>query len=452
MSTSSITTTTVDEIALRLGHYGIDEDLRIFVRTLKPAVDSLALLNARENLVLIGQHWPGLRGLLDEHGENLAQATAAHYGVLFKARFDQEYVESLQSTMRLEVLTKLGVRSRISLTQRLVMPVLEASSGRRLLGRSVRAEDMRRMFKLLGFDQACGLVVEEKELLRAIGKRQATIDTAVTLFRGRIDTMRDTFQDAAIELTSTAGLVQVSAERTKIDAGSAEKAAHVAHDRTASSAAAIAQLFSSSQEIGKQMSRGHEVTANAVNVAADVTAAIGQLSAVTGQIGQILAMIEQIASQTNLLALNATIEAARAGEAGRGFAVVAQEVKALAAQTSAATRQIADEIGRIHQVNNACVSSVGAISGAIDELATINHATAAAIEEQIAVTGDIASGTSEASQHAADVVSSARSAGQMMDETVEAVTHIEGMAAQLNLQTADLAAMVADFVTAVEAA
>ncbi len=444
--------TTVDEVTLRLGHYGIDEDLKAFVRTLKPAVDRLTLSTARDNLARISHHWPGLRGILNQHGEDLARTTTAHFSVLFKARFDQEYVESLQTNMRMEVLTRLGVRARISLAQCLAMPLLEAVSKRRLFGHAVQARDMQRLFKLFSFDQACGLVVEEKEMLRAIGERQTTMDAAVTRFRGQIDTMRDRFQDAAIGLTSTAGLVQVSAERTKIDAGSAEQAAHVAHDRTASSAAAIAQLFSSSQEIGRRMSRGQDVTATAVSVATDVTAAIGQLGAVTGQIGQILAMIEQIASQTNLLALNATIEAARAGEAGRGFAVVAQEVKALAAQTSTATAQIAQEIGRIHQVNDACVSSVDAISSAINELATINQATAAAVEEQIAVTGDIASGTSEASRHTADVVTSARSAGRMMDETVGVVRDIEAMAAQLNQQTADLAAVVAEFVTAVEAA
>ena len=49
---------------------------------------------------------------------------------------------------------------------------------------------------------------------------------------------------------------------------------------------------------------------------------------------------ESIASQTNLLALNATIEAARAGDAGRGFAVVAQEVKNLAQQAAANSKDM----------------------------------------------------------------------------------------------------------------
>ncbi|SNY68573.1 methyl-accepting chemotaxis protein [Enterobacter sp. CC120223-11] len=91
-------------------------------------------------------------------------------------------------------------------------------------------------------------------------------------------------------------------------------------------------------ETSRAVHQGGETVTHAVSTMDDIRAASKRIEDITR-------VIESIAFQTNILALNAAVEAARAGEHGKGFAVVAQEVRALAARSANAVKEIEQLIG-----------------------------------------------------------------------------------------------------------
>jgi methyl-accepting chemotaxis protein len=86
-----------------------------------------------------------------------------------------------------------------------------------------------------------------------------------------------------------------------------------------------------------------------VEATANVSSTISQLAKKADGITKMTRTISDIAEQTNLLSLNASIEAARAGEHGKGFAVVATEVRNLAVESTASTKEVFNLVRSIEQ-------------------------------------------------------------------------------------------------------
>ena len=205
------------------------------------------------------------------------------------------------------------------------------------------------------------------------------------------------------------------------EAGAAARAADETAQGVQTVAASAEELAASIGEIARNMAESRVATENASGQANAVEESTAKLMAAAQAMSGVVNLIQNIAGQVNLLALNATIEAARAGEAGKGFAVVAAEVKSLANQTAAATKQIAQEIDGIQATSGAVAGSLSAIREAVDSVREHVAVTASAVEEQTAVTQSMSASMGSASAAVRTVSTSVGQIASAVDQAASAV-------------------------------
>lgn len=241
------------------------------------------------------------------------------------------------------------------------------------------------------------------EKVRADEHRRAELTMLAQNLNASVGEIASSLISSVGELDSSASSLSSMTNRANERSVSVVAATGQMSQNIQSVAVSTDQLVSAIQEISRQVAYSSEMANGAVDQTKLANKTVDDLVCGAKQIGSVIATITEIAEQTNLLALNATIESARAGEAGRGFAVVAQEVKALAAQTSAATGEIATQIEQIQEHCQNVAGVVRDIGGTIGEMESVSSTIAAAVEEQSAVTGEIAKNAQVSAQSANNI-------------------------------------------------
>ncbi len=237
---------------------------------------------------------------------------------------------------------------------------------------------------------------------------------------GMVGRIADTANQLSRQAESLSTTVDITSHGVQQQYSETDQVATAVNEMSASIqevAGSAQQTADAANGANREASEGNSVVQATLRtihaLAAEVEQAAGairQLESDSERISTIVDVIRGISEQTNLLALNAAIEAARAGEQGRGFAVVADEVRTLASRTHDATQEIQGMIEQLQggarnavqvmehgrgqaaesvtQAEQAS-SSLGSITGAINDINDRSTQIAAAVEQQSAVADEI---------------------------------------------------------------
>lgn len=271
------------------------------------------------------------------------------------------------------------------------------------------------------------------------------------------------FETAAIELsllmTRSAGELKVTAEtmssasQTVSDGTLVASRSSVDVDGNMQFVASAAEELSASiGEIAGQVSRSSSITARAQIEVVRTNQLAEQLAAASIRIGEVVTLIQNVANQTNLLALNATIEAARAGEHGKGFAIVAGEVKALAAQTGNATKEIGGQIDMIQSATQETLAAIRQIGETIMEVNGIADAISISMQQQRVATKEIARNVMLAAEGTTRVSTTIGGVAHTSEHVGAAAFQVLAAAESLSEKAEDLNGRLNSFLKAVRAA
>ena len=286
-------------------------------------------------------------------------------------------------------------------------------------------------------DTLTGYIGEIAVVLDSLSMGDCTIEVTED-YKGDFVSIKTSLNTIIDNLNNIFSGINGSADQVANGAGQVSSAAQALSQGATEQASSIEQLSASiteiAEEVNKNASNSRLASQLSLEAAGEVKVgnehmqqmveAMAQISSSSQEIGKIIKTIEDIAFQTNILALNAAVEAARAGAAGKGFAVVADEVRNLASKSAEAAKnttaliessikavengtKIADEtaqslnkiigsakkttdlIGEISTSSDGQASSINQVTTGVDQISAVVQTNSATAEESAATSEEL---------------------------------------------------------------
>jgi methyl-accepting chemotaxis protein len=310
---------------------------------------------------------------------------------------------------------------------------LALTEAREALTTRAQLEDSARIEERRAREGRLAAETREAAVRRAAASLDAAISAVSTDLARAAESMLHAAQDTGRIAEETGG------EILRVVDATSESTALVAHVATATQ-----QLSETSAALRDQMRDALNAAERATRDSRRGSELAHLLDGAAQQIGNVISIIESVADQTRLLALNAAIEAARAGDSGRGFAVVAEEVRKLADQTSRATSEIGDVVGKMRSASEQVGGTLTDIALSVSTLAEVAASAAAAVDEQAAATRMIAENVTLVSGSASQVRTAVGRVATASERTRETTMRVLADASAVADRNGDLRRTVAE--------
>jgi methyl-accepting chemotaxis protein len=244
-------------------------------------------------------------------------------------------------------------------------------------------------------------------------------------------------RDASLQMSSSAA--EVLAAATQNESSTSQQASAI-HETTATMeelkgashqiaenarmVASIAEQTLTATRAGESSIKSFMFSMEAMRKNAhEVDAAISKLSRGTERIGTVVEVIDEIADRSDLLALNAALEGAKAGEAGRGFSIVASEMRRLAENVIASTKEIKNLITEIRESTHTAKQSSDANKRMATEGEKLGQAAMGSVN-------GILAGAQETSDAARVINLATQQQRTATEQVVQSMSEIEGVTRQ----------------------